>query len=152
MAIRLNIADDQFLMRSKDSTIWGRVYFKNGDRFFPEQRWTDMVVAFSWAWLDALIRLATRSSRREQVRFLDGPFQVDLSAANNNVVELSLIHKDAAEQSAKATIEDLLHDALSVSTALLDICKRRGWLDDSDTKALANTTKHGTEILANLEG
>jgi hypothetical protein len=152
MAIRLNIADDQFMTRSKNSTIWGRVYFENGDQFFPEQCWTDMVVAFSRAWLDALIRLATRSSRHEQVRFMDGPFQIDMSAGSKNVLELNLIHKDAAEQSAKATIEELLQNALSISNALLGICQQRGWPeDDFETKALANTTKQGTAVLANLK-
>ena len=151
MSFRLKIVDDESLTCSKSGPIWGRIYFENGDRFFPEQGWTDMVVAFSNAWVEALVRMAMGASREETIRFIDGPFQVTLSATDNSVVEVRLVHKETIEQSTQVMIEDLLQNSVSSSKVLLGICQQRGWFDDADTQALAGAMKRGEELLAKLK-
>jgi len=149
MTLRLKIVDDESLACSKSGPIWGRVYFENDDWFFPEQDWTDMVVAFSNAWLEALVRMAAGATSRETVRLMDGPFQVALSSADNSFIEVNLIHKETVEHSVQVVLGDLLQNAVSVSKLLLMICQRRGWHDyDPDIKALADSLKRGVEVLA----
>jgi hypothetical protein len=150
MSFRLTIVDDAALERSKSGTIWGRVYFENGDQFFPEQGWTDMAVPFLSAWLDALIRMATRATREEVVWFMDGPFKVVLSLKDHGTVAASLMHNEIADQSANATLEDLLQNAVSLGQQILTICEQRGW-QDRDTLALANGTKRTVDILPRLK-
>jgi hypothetical protein len=63
--LRLTVVDDKFFTRSKSGAIWGRVYFEIGDSFFPDKGWTDLIAAFTTAWLEALTRIATGSVPRE---------------------------------------------------------------------------------------
>lgn len=70
MSRHLKIVVDEPLTLAKSGAIWGAVYFQNGEKFFPERGWDDMAVAFLTGWVEALVRIATGSSRDETVFFL----------------------------------------------------------------------------------
>src|SRR5712691_6270066 len=115
-SLRLTVVDDKFFTRSQSGTIWGRVYFEIGDHFFPDNGWTDIVVAFSSAWLEALIRIGTESASRERVWFMDGPFVIDISAeGGHGLLGLSFLYKEAVRESTGARLRDLLQNAIAAS-------------------------------------
>ncbi len=152
VTVRLIVVDDKFFTRSKSGTVWGTIYFKIANGFFPDNGWTDMVVPFSCAWLEALIRIANGSTSKEKVRFMDGPFSLDLLANSAGLVEIRFAHKDMLQHSAKTEIDDLLENAISVGEQLRMSCKQRGWPDDdSDTTALAIATKQASEVFQKLK-
>jgi hypothetical protein len=151
MSLRLIVVDDESLERSKSGAIWGRVYFENGDQFFPEEGWTDMALPLLNAWLEALVRIASHSTREETVWFMDGPFKVALFAKGDGGVEVRLIHDEIVGQSAKVAIEDLLQNAIELGERLLSVCELRGWRD-RETRTLADGTKRGKDFLSQLEG
>src|SRR6478609_372025 len=146
MTMRLLLDDHESFMRSQAGTVWGKVYFKVGDQFFPDHDWTDMVVAFSSAWLEALIRIANRSTKRETVWFLDGPFSISLFAASEHVLEISFLHKDAMKHSTNELIGDLLEDAVSNGKQLLNLSQQKDWLDH-DTETLQIATEKASALL-----
>lgn len=144
--MRLLLDDNEFLTRSQGGTVWGKVYFKLGDQFFPEHDWTDMVVAFAGAWLEALIRIANQSTKRETVWFLDGPFSISLFVASEHALEITFLHKDAVKHSTNELIANLLKDAVSTGSQLLRRCKQNGWLDH-DTETLQIALEKGSTLL-----
>jgi hypothetical protein len=151
MSFQLVTVEDESLTCSESGTIWGQVYFANDDLFFPERGWKDMVVAFTNAWLEALIRIATAPPRQQIVRFMDGPFQLSLLPSENATVKADLIHKGILEQSATAVTKDLLENAISVSNSLLIMCEKREWLDWPDTKTLTTNKNLGVKALTQLK-
>ena len=153
MTLRLVTIADEFFKRSASGTVWGRVYFESDGQFFPDSGWTDMVVPFSSAWLEALTRIASGSTDRETVWFMDGPFRLDLSMTSSGLLEITFVHKEAVKESTKASIEELLQDAISVGKQLVTSCKERGWPDsDDDIKCLVTATEQGVTALKKVRG
>jgi hypothetical protein len=152
MSLRLVVLDDDSLERAQSGTVWGRVYFETGDEFFPERGWTDMAIAFLNAWLAALLRIASGSVQQERVCFMDGPFELVLSATNSGLVDVGLIHKEDIVRTTKAAIKELLQDAVLNGKNLLRTCDQRGWQDqDRDIRTLAEMTLRGADVMGTLE-
>ena len=133
----LVVHDDEFFTRSKHEAIWGTVYFQIGDhQFFPGQGWTDLVVAFVGVWIEGLIRVADGSSTEERIPFFDGPFAVDVSAAQKGFVDLSFLRDEKLVISKKVETRHLLAHGRSVARDLLSLCQQRGW-SNKDSENLA---------------
>ncbi len=145
------VADTTSLMRSEIGTIFGNICFETEEGCFPDEGWTDLVVAFSSAWLNALIRIATGSARRESVWFMDGPFRLDLCANAPEQVQISFVRTqlqgESVLQTATASTEGLLRDAVSASEDLLRACEQKGWRDP-DCAELWSAADRGTAVLA----
>lgn len=142
--------DDNCLQRTRMGTISGLIYFETEKGFFPEKGWSDLVVAFTSAWIEALIRIAS-NSKSEQVWFIDGPYAVDLSISDLGMVEARFVHDQlkgkSLLQSSSATKEHLFSNAITIAGTVLTACSQKGW-SDNDTEALAVSTKQATEILS----
>jgi hypothetical protein len=140
--------DDNFLARSKLGTIVGTIYFEIGeDQFFPEKGWTDLIIAFSRSWLEALLQIADGSVVKENIPFFDGPLAVSVSVNSPGVAQLDFIHRETVKVSTAGRIQDLLENALAVANFLLKICHEKGWAD-TDTEVLAGLMKRGFQILS----
>lgn len=135
--IRLTTQIDQFFTRAKSGAIWGRVYFEVGEGlFFPNQEWTDLVVAFEKDWLRTTLALADREFVSASVPFYDGPFRVEMTATDNGIVDLRFLRVDDIRYTGRANIHDLLDNALTVASQLISNCIERKWSND-DTDDLA---------------
>jgi hypothetical protein len=150
-SLEMKVTDDQFFTRSKSGAIWGRVYFEIGDSFFPDNGWTDLIAAFTTAWLEALTRIATGSVASNRIWFMDGPFAVDVSASGHGVLKVTFLHKEAVKHSAEAILRDLLENATTVSKQVLASSELRGW-SGKDVGDLAAATQRGVEALRSLKG
>ena len=141
----LVFVDDQFLERSQQGAIWGRVCFKIGDQFFPDRDWTDLVAGFLTTWLDALTRIATGTAAERRVWFMDGPFAIDISAHNHGDVRMKFLHKEIQTYLVDTNVKDLLRNGLEVGNQLIASCKQRGWTD-KDVSDLSQAIKQGIEV------
>jgi hypothetical protein len=139
MTIQL-VANSQELERSKSGTIWGRVYFQVDDRSFPDQGWTDIAIGFTEAWLNALTRILSGACE-QTVRFLDGPFAVQLLAEGEDRVAVNFFHKEIPIGKAGALITDLMENAVSVSKSLLLACRQNAWSDNDVTELVLAVRK-----------
>jgi hypothetical protein len=149
--LRLVFINDVSLTRSESGTVWGQIYFETANGFFPDEGWTDMALAFSTAWLGALIQIVLKSNAQETVWFMDGPFAVNLASAGSRLAELSFVHRETTKHSEKARIKDLLQNGVAVAEELLAACRQKGWPDtDRDLEALKITLREGAEILTRL--
>ncbi len=128
---------DETSMSKEGASVVGPIYL-DVDRtfFFPEERWTDLVVPIAMAWLEAVHRLSAGKCEEESVWFMDGPFSVVLGKTAPGIVELSFLRRGANGEESfgpnpQATIDDLLSNALSTAGA----CAANQWID-SDIRQL----------------
>jgi hypothetical protein len=124
---------------SRLGTISGEFYLRVGNSFFPEERWTDLVLPVANAWLGASQELLRGTSWQEWVRFMDGPFWVDLAMTNEGGVIVRLVEGrlrgDLIRHSLEVSPTLLLQDAVVTATRVLKECRLRGW-SNSDTAAI----------------
>ncbi len=148
------LINTESLARSKKGTTFGLVYFETESGLFPGKGWTDLAPAFARAWLEAMIRIASGSTKTETVWFMDGPYTVEVSATNPGIVEMKFIHSpqkgDIVLHSAKAEIANLLQNAVLVGEQVLADYQQRRWRDN-DTEPLEIATKQGAKLLAKLK-
>ena len=137
--LSLNVFDDELLSRSRSGTVWGRIYFELGGDFFPDPGWSDMTVAFSDAWLSALMQIASTRSKTERVYFMDGPFSVVIHSERSGLVQVDLLHETSVKHSARVSLEQALKDAISVCERLISICHAHNWTNDRDYLRLIAT-------------
>ena len=149
-SVEMKVTDDQFFTRSRSGAVWGRIYFEIGDSFFPDNGWTDLIVAFTTTWLEALTRIAVGSVASDRIWFMDGPFAIDVSASGRGLLKVTFLHKEAVKQSTEAGVRDLLENATTVSKQVLASSQQRGWTG-KDVADLAAATQRGVEALRNLK-
>jgi hypothetical protein len=148
MKIRLRTVIDRFFTRAKtESGIWGRVCFELSDgQFFPDQGWTDLVVAVERSWLETVLAFAEGDTSSDEVPFYDGPFRVELAAADNGIVNLRFLRYGDVWHTSSADIRELLHDALTVGVQLTSSCAERRW-SNKDTDELAILIDRATSYI-----
>lgn len=98
--------------------------------FFPDERWTDFaVVVLSW-WADAGLRLLAGDEGTALVRFMEGPFVVELEAMSAQAWQVRLIEdgqRRRVVQEAMVAATPLLDSVLEAGSQVLDLCRERGW-------------------------
>lgn len=148
---RLIFQIDPFFKRSKSGSIWGTIYFENGDgQAFPDRGWTDLVAAFLRGWMSALVRIAHGTSSTERVVFYDGPMQVELNAKGRNLVEIIFFHREEPQVTAEEEMLHLLSGSARVSETLLTACEERDWYD-ADTAAVMSLLADCRDLVARYE-
>ncbi len=71
------------LERSASGTILGVIYLDLDTRAFPDAQWSDFpVVILAW-WIDAVGPLLSGPTRSTELRFMDGPFWVEVAPKPN---------------------------------------------------------------------
>lgn len=122
------IIDTGSLARSPSGAITGTIYLQSGDLAFPEVTWNDFPAVLLGWWLDALGRLIA-GERSQSLRFMDGPYRVDLSLSEQQVVTVRFI-LEAEEQVLGETHVDaasLLGSASRAARDLITACEAQGW-------------------------
>jgi hypothetical protein len=148
MKIRFRTEIDQFFTQAKPGgAIWGRVCFELSDgQFFPDQGWTDLVIAVERIWLETVLAFAERETSSDEVPFYDGPFRVELTAADNGIVNLRFLRYGDVCHTSTADIRELLRDALTVGVQLASSCAERRWSNE-DTGELALLIDRATSYI-----
>lgn len=73
------IVDPSTIKVSKSSKlVTGSICIVNGSMAFPETNWDDFVNVLLLWWSEELFRLTCGAARKVKLRFMDGPFSVDV--------------------------------------------------------------------------
>jgi hypothetical protein len=152
-SVRLTV-DTRSFERLTSGSVFGSVHFEIGSDFFPAKGWTDFVQHFARGWLEALLEIASGSTERAQVWFMDGPYTVDISVTQPRIAEILFLRGtrdgNVVVRSAEAELRELLQNAIAVAEEVLSECRKREWTTN-DTEPLTDATRLGLETLARIE-
>jgi hypothetical protein len=103
---------------------------------FPARHWNDFVVVVLMWWVAALGRLLIGDSTREVVRFMEGPYQVEVSllpVGGLQFISQSGAGRFATQQLGEAAPEMFARSLLDQSADVLEICRKNGgWSQDCE--------------------
>lgn len=86
------VVDPSTFQVTNDGNLTGVVYWIVDGREFPERGWNDFVsVLMNW-WCESIYRILNGQSDHEELRFMDGPFSLLLSAAGE-MIEISFVER-----------------------------------------------------------
>jgi len=96
---------------------------------FPERGWSDSVVSVLSSWLDATNDLAAGVTDSASLRFMDGPFSLDVQPGYG-VVNLRAIDSRSGEQviiETNVQMQELHQSTVSAASQVLRACSERNW-------------------------
>lgn len=132
------------LERSKRGLITGVIYLDLISSQFPDDRWNDHpVVLLSW-WLDRLNAILSSVTSRVELRFMDGPFGLEIKRLHAGNYHLQTLERDIPTHVTnveKVKISALLDGALKHSRDIASVCAQHNW-NDSDIETLSKTVQH----------
>lgn len=134
------VVDPGSLARSDRGQVSGKIYVVIDGDAFPEREWSDSVVPVLLAWADAISSLRSGAAS-VGIRFLDGPYRVDVIPATTTHWRLSGITSAPEDRMATSAdvewqvIQEVLCETL---TRFLEEAGERGWWSpDIDRLVLA---------------
>ena len=104
---------------------------------FPDARWTDFVVVVLTWWCQALRRLLAGERRPIEVRFMEGPYLVEIGPIVRELIHLVLIEsrlKRIVTYEADVDARALIGSVLSAADTTISECRARGWWSDDADK------------------
>jgi hypothetical protein len=115
---------ERSLQQHASGSITGIIYWQAGGLSFPDDSWDDFVVVILCWWLQAIVRLAERSSSAESLFFMDGPFETKLSL-EGGLVRVTFVERRNDEQvngSLRSTILEVCRAIDSAAASVLRAC------------------------------
>lgn len=129
------IVDYSSLTISSRKSILGDVYWKVGNRFFPEEGWNDFVIVIMSWWLKTInnIKNGQLKSNYEFI-FMDGPLFITSTKISEEILKLEFIKDKRDSQeiyfTALCNINQLQKSLLNASKGILDDIKIKKWHSD----------------------
>jgi hypothetical protein len=127
------------LSRTPAGVVFGNLFLQVNGLNFPDARWTDSVVVVLYWWCQAVLRLLQGEKGPIEVRYMEGPFLVEIRADGPAVWHLALVDAGLARRIRhRADIEAsfLVHSILDTCDRALAACRRQGW-SSTDVDRLA---------------
>ena len=141
------IVETQSLNRSTHGQIAGIVYAMVDGIPFPERGWSDSVVVVLSFWLEALNSLVTGVSDSASLRFLDGPFRIDMkrSASGVHLIAVDSRRQDVGVSELDIDLEGIRTQTVRAASQVLCACSEKNWWspDIDHLVQLANYTTSG---------
>ena len=121
--------NSQSLSRSARGQITGIVYAEIDGMPFPERQWSDSVVAVLSSWLESLNGLVTGASDSASLRFMDGPFRLDVKRGANGVHVYAVDSRrhEVAVSEMDTELEVIRSSTIRAASQLLWECSARSW-------------------------
>jgi len=122
--------DVETLARSGAGLVYGKLVLRIDGVEFPHPAWTDFAVVVLGWWCDAAVQLFQGDPGPIDVRFMEGPFLVELQSAPRHCWHLVLIEDDVSRRirySADVDAASLGRSLLFASERILEVCQIRGW-------------------------
>jgi hypothetical protein len=137
----INLAEGGF-GRSAAGLVYAELSLHVDDLQFPDSQWTDFVVVVLMWWCSGLSRLLDGESEPIAVRFMEGPYLVELGPINDERLHLVLVEdglKRRIWEETDADARTLIRSVLSAAERTLTKCKDHGWWSDDATNLSAAT-------------
>lgn len=117
------------------------IWFVINGREFPRGRWNDFVVVVLGWWVVGLLNLLRDTSTHETMRFMDGPYAVEVSKTSSGLLQFRAV--EGASRNIEVAIgEGAAHsfvlELISQSREVLDACRRVSWWS-SDAEILESS-------------
>jgi hypothetical protein len=123
------IVNNDILRSTMAGSICGGIFLSIEDRSFPEPDWSDFVIVILKWWCDALLELLTGTCGPVKVRFMEGPFLVELEARMGGMWQMNLVDNGGSlpeRQSFDIDPETLLRSVIEAVERTLCVCDRQG--------------------------
>lgn len=123
------------LSKGSNKKIHGIVYFSTGNVYFPDDTWDDFVVIILGWWIQSLRNLLRGVDNKVTLRFMDGPFLLEVSKQDNqDTFEVVFLRGASTSLSIiyKETIlpEELLENMIGVANETILRCQESFWETD----------------------
>ncbi|MCX7428856.1 MAG: hypothetical protein NTW96_24925 [Planctomycetia bacterium] len=112
-------------VRNADAT--GVLFWNVGGLDFPADGWSDFPFVLLGWWCDAMIRILRGESESEQLWFMDGPFRIDLTAKESDLI-VAFVDRRGGENvvaEARVHVSVVARDILMASEALTRLCQAK---------------------------
>lgn len=121
--------DHRSLCFGTEGVVTGRIILRYGNICFPEAGWNDFVaVVLSW-WVEAAIDLCGPTGKSRELRFMDGPFWVDVTRTEPSSLQFCFVHGQKRPPqvvfSAKSNAGVFWESLIATSQQLLKITESR---------------------------
>jgi hypothetical protein len=126
--------------RSAAGLVYAELSLQVGELQLPDSRWTDFVVVVLTWWREALHRLLAGEREPIEVRFMEGPYLVDIGPIDQDRVHLVLVEAQLKRKicrEAEVDARALIRSVLSAADKTLAECRMRGWWSDDADKLVA---------------
>lgn len=123
--------------RSAAGLVYAELCLHLGEVQFPEPRWTDFVVVVLTWWCEALRRLLAGEREPIEVRFMEGPYLVEIGPTDHGLVHLVLVEarlKRIIRCEADVDARAFIRSVLSATDRTIAECRTRGWWSDDADK------------------
>jgi hypothetical protein len=81
--------------------------------YFPEENWNDFPVIFV-SWINSLKKLESKKSREENLRFLDGPFYLNITRVDDYFL-LKFVDNERIIHRLDLSLEEFMDLRISIS-------------------------------------
>lgn len=125
----IRIGDGEF-GRSAAGLVYGGISLVVGETTFPDLRWTDFVVVVLTWWCRALQRILRGDPEPIEVRFMEGPYLVELQLTRPGFVQIALVEaglRRRVNTQVEVEIAPLVESLLGASDRTLLECRNRSW-------------------------
>jgi hypothetical protein len=79
------LVDPVSITQCRSGKFLGVIRWQIDQYYFPSELWDDFVLTLLTDWIQAYIRLMTRTSHYEVLHFMDGPFYIRCKVSNDKV-------------------------------------------------------------------
>jgi hypothetical protein len=125
--------------RASSGSVLAGIWLRIDGRDFPDTGWEDFAVSVLTWWVGASLRLLTGKPGPAELRFLDGPYLVELERSVDDAWRLKLVQDRSSGKVTQTAIIDpkpLLLSMVAAADSMLAICRARGW-ENHESTALA---------------
>lgn len=109
-------------------SIYGTLFIKIGEYFFPDKQWGDLVVGCLSMWLDNAISLCQSDRKyKEKFYFMDGPYYYIIEKINETKSLVSFYSYDKLSNQIIVETKNISYEILKTAEQLFCwICKKTG--------------------------
>lgn len=135
------LLDVTHVERASSGSVLAGIWLHLDGTDFPGTGWEDFVVSvLSW-WVGASLRILRGEPGPAELRFLDGPYFVEVEPSAGGSWRLELVRDRSSGMVTQTAIVDptpLLESMVVAADTMLAICRARGW-ENHESISLASS-------------
>lgn len=117
------------------NSLTGQIWVEVNGQEFPEVRWSDFPLVLLGRWCQAVAEALRALDEERDLRFMDGPFCIGLSAQSNGTIRVTLYARGERVGADTCQAEEVRAQVLNAASALLRYCEQNG-VDGTDVRSL----------------
>ena len=136
--LNVNIKTDLETISLNESTIFGQLYFQDGDFYFPSKDWNEfIIIVLNW-WCQSLLNLLEEKTFSEELDFMDGPFSVRVNLIEGSIYNFYFKKDDEILKKDEVDLLSFTKEFLKQVNALLRYTANFNIINDCELDSLKN--------------